>query len=134
MALEVVHAYSAEELNQAFGKIAMQRPDALITVRSAFSIRHAKEIAAFTIKHRLPSIFESREFVEDGGLMSFGVDYRASWRRSAYYVDKILKRANPASMPVEPPQFEFVINLRTADKMPWSIPPQLLLEANEVIR
>jgi len=66
--------------------------------------------------------------------MSFGVDYTASWRRSAYYVDKILKGANPAVIPIEPPQFEFVVNLRTANKMQWKIPPQILLEANEVIR
>ena len=134
MVVEPVHVYSAEELTQAFGIIASRRPDALITVRNAFTIRYAEEIVNFTVKHRLRSIFASREFVEKGGLMSFGVDYTASWRRSAYYVDKILKGANPAVIPIEPPQFEFVVNLRTANKMQWKIPPQILLEANEVIR
>lgn len=134
MVVEAVHAHSAEELTQALAKIASQRPDALITVRNAFTIRYAEEIVNFTVKHRLRSIFASREFIEKGGLMSFGVDYTASWRRSADYVDKILKGASPAVIPIEPPQFEFVVNLRTANKMQWKIPPQILLEANEVIR
>ena len=131
---EVVHVYSSEELKHALGKITSRRSDAIITVRNAFTIGHAEQIAEFAIKNRLPSIYESREFVEKGGLMSYGVNYTASWRRSAFYVDKILKRANPALLPVEPPQFEFLINLKTADKMGHRIPPEILLEANEVIK
>ncbi len=134
LGLEAVNAFTAEELDQAFVKIAATGPDALITVRNSFTIQNADRIINFTAKQRLPTMYESREFVEKGGLMSFGVDYTASWRRAAYYVDKIIKGTSPSVLPVEPPQFEFVINLRTAHRMLWKIPPQILLEANEVIR
>jgi putative ABC transport system substrate-binding protein len=66
--------------------------------------------------------------------MSYGIDYTRSWRRAAFFVDKILKGANPANLPVEPPQLTFAINLRTAKKIGVVIPPEILLEANEVIR
>jgi ABC-type uncharacterized transport system substrate-binding protein len=72
--------------------------------------------------------------VISGGLSSYGIDYTASWRRAAVFVDKILKGANPATLPVEPPQLELVINLKTAEKIGVTIPPEILLEANEVIK
>jgi putative ABC transport system substrate-binding protein len=83
---------------------------------------------------RLPSMFGSRGFVQDGGLMSYGLNTRRSWQRAAIFVDKILKGASPASLPVERPMFELVINLQTARKIGRVIPPQILLEANEVIK
>ena len=79
-------------------------------------------------------MFESRESAQAGGLLSYGVNDRTAWRRAAAFVDKILKGANPANLPVEAPQFELVINLGTAKKLGITIPPQLLLEADEVIK
>jgi len=134
LGFESLDVYSAEELKQAFVRLTTGSLDALITVRNAFTIRHAEQITDFALRNRLPSIYESREFVEKGGLMSYGVNYTASWRRSAFFVDKILKGASPAVLPIEPPQFEFLVNLRTANKMGHRIPPEILLEATEVIQ
>lgn len=132
--IEVVEAFTPQELKQAFLKITALHPDALVTVRNIFTIRYAEEIVNFAFANRLPAIYASREFVEKGGLMSYGVNYTAQWRRSAFYVDKILKGANPATLPVEPPQLEMVMNLRTAKQLGVTIPPEILLEANEVIK
>jgi len=124
---------SSDELQKGFSNIRAVHPDALITLRSGLT-RSAKQIAAFAIENRLPSMYESRLFVKQGGLMSFGVDWPASWRRAAVYVDKILKGANPAILPVEPPpRFELVINLKTARNIGVTIPPEILLEANKII-
>ena len=125
---------STDELQKGFYNIRAVHPDALISLRSGLT-RYAKQIAAFAIENRLPSMYESRLFVKQRGLMSFGVDWQASWRRAAVYVDKILKGAKPATLPVEPPpRFELVINLKTAWKLGVKIPPEILLEANEIIR
>ncbi|HEV8342653.1 MAG TPA: ABC transporter substrate-binding protein [Candidatus Binatia bacterium] len=132
--LETVDVQSPAEFARAFSKITLMSSDALITMREVLSIRHAQQITEFALKKRLPAMYESEEFVKAGGLMSYGVNYRALWRRAAVYVDKILKGANPAVLPVEPPQFEFVINLQTAKKIGRTIPPEILLEANEVIK
>jgi putative ABC transport system substrate-binding protein len=131
---EVLHVYSSEELKRTLAKLPTTSTDALTTVRNAFTITHAEQITDFALQNRLAAIYESREFTEKGGLMSYGVNYTASWRRAAFYVDKILRGGNPAVLPVEPPQFEFLINLRTAGKMGHRIPPEILLEANEVIK
>ena len=86
-----------------------------------------KRIADFALKSRLPSVFSSRESVEAGGLMSYGADDADNYRRVAYYVDKILKGAKPADLPVEQPtKFELVINLKTAKQIGLTIPPELL--------
>ncbi len=125
---------SSDELQKGFYNIRAVNPDALITLRSGLT-PYAKQIAAFANENRMPSMYESRLFVKQGGLMSFGVDWQASWRRAAVYVDKILKGAKPATLPVEPPpRFELVINLKTARKIGVKIPPEILLEAHEVIK
>jgi len=134
VAFEALHVYSTEDLQRTFANLITTSTDDLITVRNAFTISRAEQITDFAFKNRLPAIYESREFVEKGGVMSYGVNYTASWRRAAFYVDKILKGANPAVLPIEPPQFEFLVNLRTASKMGHRIPPEILLEANEVIK
>ena len=86
-------------------------------------------------KLRLPGIFLEREFAEAGGLMAYGPNVVANFRRAATYVDKILKGAKPAELPVEQPmKFEFVINLKTAKALGLTIPPTLLFQADEVIR
>ena len=94
-----------------------------------------KRITGFALKSRLPSMYANRESVEAGGLMSYGADLSDSYRRVAYYVDKILKGAKPADLPVEQPtKFELVINLKTAKQIGLTIPPDLLARATKIIR
>jgi putative ABC transport system substrate-binding protein len=96
---------------------------------------HARQIAAFAIKKKLPSISFSNEFPEAGGLMSYGANFLDLFRRAGTYVDKILKGAKPADLPVEQPvKFEFVINLKTAKHIGLVIPPNVLARADRVIR
>ena len=91
-----------------------------------------KRIAGFALKSRLPSVYSTREAVDAGGLMSYGADHADSYRRVAYYVDRILKGAKPADLPVEQPtKFEFVINLKTAKQIGVTIPPEVLARANQ---
>jgi putative ABC transport system substrate-binding protein len=94
-----------------------------------------KRIADFALKSQLPSVYDSREAVEAGGLMSYGADLADRYRRVAYYVDRILKGAKPADLPVEQPEkFEFVINLKTAKQIGLVIPPNVLARADRVIK
>jgi putative tryptophan/tyrosine transport system substrate-binding protein len=94
-----------------------------------------KRIVGLTLKGRLPSIYNNREAVDAGGLMSYGSDIADSYRRVAYYVDKILKGAKPADLPVEQPtKFELVINLKTAKQIGLTIPPNVLVRADNVIK
>ena len=96
---------------------------------------NGKRIIGFALKSRLPSVYARREDVDAGGLMSYGADLAASYRRGAYYVDKILKGAKPADLPVEQPtKFELVINLKTAKQIGLSIPPNVLARADKVIK
>ena len=94
-----------------------------------------KRIAGFALKSRLPSMYSNREAVEAGGLMYYGADLADSYRRVAYYVDRILKGAKPADLPVEQPmKFEFVINLKTAKQIGVTIPPEVLARATRIIK
>jgi putative tryptophan/tyrosine transport system substrate-binding protein len=94
-----------------------------------------KQLAALAVKYRLPAIYWDRRFVEHGGLMAYGPSTAAMWRRATAFVDKILKGAKPADLPVEQPTtFELVINLKTAKALDLTIPPPLLFLADEVIR
>jgi putative tryptophan/tyrosine transport system substrate-binding protein len=122
------------DLERAFARISAAQPHALITARNFLTLRYSREIADYALRMRLPSMFGSRGFVQDGGLMSYGLNTRRSWQRAAIFVDKILKGANPASLPVERPLFELVVNLQTANKIGRIIPPEILLEANEVLK
>ena len=93
-----------------------------------------RQITAIALKLRLPIVCSYREFVEEGGLISYGVNLYQSYRRTAYYVDRILKGERPADLPFElPTKLEFVINLKTAKKLGLNIPPTLLATADEVI-
>ncbi len=132
--VQVVAIRRSEGIGETFAKVIASRPDALVTIRGNLSLRYAKEIADFAVKKRLPSMYESKRFVDVGGLMSYSVDRSAIWRRAAVYSDKILKGAKPATLPVEPPQLKFVINLKTVQKLGVTIPPEILLEANDVIK
>jgi putative tryptophan/tyrosine transport system substrate-binding protein len=92
-------------------------------------------IAELAAKHRLPAIYRSMEYIEAGGLMAYGTNYPDLYRRAATYVDKILKGARPADLPIEQPtKFELIINLKTAKALGLTIPPPLLLRADEVIQ
>jgi putative ABC transport system substrate-binding protein len=114
---------------------AKWRADAVITITTSLLFRHQKEIAELAIKNRLPSIFEGSTWVESGGLMSYSTDDVAVYRRAAVYVDKILKGAKPADLPVEQPtKFELVINLKTAKQIGLTIPPNVLARADKVIK
>jgi putative tryptophan/tyrosine transport system substrate-binding protein len=123
-----------EQLPEAFAAIARQRPNALLVQPSAVNLVHQQLIAAFAAKQRLPAMYGFSEFVEAGGLMAYGQSGAELWRRAAGYVDKILKGAKPAELPVEQPTtFELIVNLKTAKALGLTIPPSLLLRADQVI-
>jgi putative tryptophan/tyrosine transport system substrate-binding protein len=125
----------APDLDGAFQAAAKRRVNALIVVRNITIDRHVKRLVDFTINHRLPSMWEGSEFVEAGGLMSYSSDDPANYRRVAYYVDKILKGAKPADLPVEQPtKFELVFNLKTAKQIGVTIPQSVLYRADKVIK
>ena len=111
------------------------RPDGLYMPGGRAVAVVIKPIAGFALKSRLPSIYQSKEFVDAGGLMSYGADEADSYRRVAYYVDKILKGTKPADLPVEQPtKFELVVNLKTAKQIGLTIPQKVLARADRVIK
>ena len=123
------------DLESALGEVAKGPPSALIAIRGSLLNRYQKRIADLAIESRLLSMFEGNDFVEAGGLMSYTTNDDESFRRAAVYVDKILKGAKPADLPVEQPtKFEFVINLKTAKQIGLTIPPNVLARADRVIR
>ena len=122
-------------LDRAFANLAQARPDAFLTTVEPFTEGHRQRIVDFAAQHRLPAIYEDREFVDAGGLMAYGPSLTANYRRAAAYVDKILKGARPAEIPVEQPtKFEMVVNLKTAKAIGLTIPQSVLIRADEVIR
>jgi ABC-type uncharacterized transport system substrate-binding protein len=125
-----------DDFEKVFAALNKQRPDGLYALSAGGLFRpNLKRIAGFALKSRLPSMYSSREIVEAGGLMSYGRDIADSYRRVAYYVDRILKGAKPADLPVEQPtKFEFVINLKTAKQIGLTIPPEVLARANRLIK
>jgi putative tryptophan/tyrosine transport system substrate-binding protein len=135
LGVTLVHAaHSPTHYADAFALIIRERPHALLVARSPANYANRQAIVAFAIEHRIPSNSAHREFVEAGGLMSYGVNVSYLFRRAAGQVDKILKGATPADLPVEQPtRFEFVINLKTVKALSLEIPPALLISADEVI-
>jgi ABC-type uncharacterized transport system substrate-binding protein len=118
----------------AFDVIVRNSADALLVFPDFVTMGHRRQIAEFALKHRLPSVFGWREYVEAGGLMAYGPNRQETAKRLAVYVDKILKGAKPADLPVEQPtKFELVINLKTAKALGLTIPQSVLLRADEVI-
>jgi putative ABC transport system substrate-binding protein len=126
---------AADEFEKVFAAIGKQRPDGLYVTGGSLMLANHKRIAGLALKSRLPSIYWSRAAVEAGGLMSYGADIADSYRQVAWYVDKILKGAKPADLPVQQPmKFEFIINLQTAKQLGLTIPPDLLARATKIIR
>jgi putative ABC transport system substrate-binding protein len=132
--LLVVEARAPEEFAAAFAKLAAWRADALIIVESVLYFTHRKTLLDFAAKYRWPTINSQKEYAEAGGVIAYGADIVDLCRRSAIFVNKILKGAKPAELPVErPTKFEFVINLKAAKAMGLSIPKAVLLRADRVI-
>jgi putative ABC transport system substrate-binding protein len=124
-----------QDLDGAFALMAEARPEALLVLGDALTGMHRQQIAEFATQRHLPSMFAERESVVAGGLMSYGPSLPDLYRRAATYVDKILKGAKPADLPVEQPMtFELVINLKTAQTLGLTIPPIVLFRADEVIQ
>jgi putative tryptophan/tyrosine transport system substrate-binding protein len=125
----------ADGFDRVFAALNKDRPDGLYVLESTLMYANEKRTVGFALKNRLPSMYNRREAVDAGGLMSYGADLADSYRRVAYFVDRILKGAKPADLPVEQPKkFELVINLRTAKQIGLTIPLSMLYRADKVIK
>ena len=126
---------AADDFEKVFATLNKQRPDGLYVLGGPLMNANQKRTVGFALKSRLPSMYYNREAVDAGGLMYYGADQADSYRRVAYYVDRILKGAKPADLPVEQPmKFELVINLKTAKQIGLTIPPDVLARATKIIR
>jgi putative tryptophan/tyrosine transport system substrate-binding protein len=127
---------AADGFERVFAALNKQRPGGLYVHGAGGLMRgNEKRIVGLALKSRLPSMYVNSPFVDAGGLMSYGADLAESYRRVAYYVDRILKGAKPADLPVQQPtKFEFVINLKTAKQIGLTIPPEVLARANKLIK
>jgi ABC-type uncharacterized transport system substrate-binding protein len=129
-----VEASKAEDIDQAFFRMKAQNADAVIVAPDAMYVEQRQRIADLATRHRLPSLFSFREHVEAGGLMSYGQHLADSYRRSALYVDKVLKGAKPSELPIEQStKLELVVNLKTTKALGFTVPDTLLATADEVI-
>jgi len=135
LTLQPWEARSADDFERVFAALSKQRPDGLYVPTGTLMAANQKRIAGLALKSRLPSVYDNKEAVEAGGLMSYGADLADSYRRVAYFVDKILKGTKPADLPVEQPtKFELVINLKTAKQIGLTIPQSMLYRADKVIK
>ena len=133
--VQYVDVLGSKDFETAFRAVNKGRPDAVLTLSSAILTSHRKELIDFAEKIRLPAMYNAKEFVEDGGLMSYSASIPDLFRRSATYVDKILKGAKPGDLPVEQAtKFEFIINLKAAKQIGITIPLNVLAGADKVIR
>jgi putative ABC transport system substrate-binding protein len=125
----------ADAVGKVFAALNEERPNGLYIARSPLIRANEKRLANFALKSRLPSVYDSREAINAGGLMYYGADLSESYRRVAYFIDKIVKGAKPADLPVEQPtKFELVINLKTAKQLGLAIPPAVLARADKMIK
>ena len=132
--LKIVEAGAPAQFESAFSALHTERVGALLVLGGAGFYLNRTQIADLALRNRLPSMFQNREFVDVGGLLSYAPSTIANYRRAAVFVDKILKGAKPADLPIEQPtKFEFVINLKTAKALGVTIPPSVLARADEVI-
>jgi len=134
MAILALEIREASDIDNAFGTIAKERPAALLLLGDVLLSTHQRRIAEFALKSRLPAMYTVRAFVDAGGLIAYGTNFAVMWRRAATYVDKILKGAKPADLPIEQAtNFDLMINLKTAKALGLTIPPSVMLRVNQVI-
>jgi putative ABC transport system substrate-binding protein len=134
VALQSVSVRSPDDFDAAFAAMTRDRPESLLVLADTVTTANRRRAVEFAARSRIPAIYETRLFVESGGLMSYGVNMREHYRRAAVYVDRILKGVKPGDLPIEQPtNFELVINMKTAKAIGFTIPPSLLLRANQVI-
>jgi putative ABC transport system substrate-binding protein len=134
MSVTSYEAQTVEELDSTLGTISKAHPDFLSVLNDPFLFANRKKICDAAAQIPLPAIYGFREFVDDGGLISFGTNLSDSYRRAAAYVDKILKGAKPGDLPVQAPtKFELIINSRTAKALGLTLPPSLLGRADDVL-
>jgi putative ABC transport system substrate-binding protein len=134
MAVQAVEVRETGELAGAFARMVQDRAQAIQILGGPFMYSVKGQIAELGVRHRLPTAYPWRAGAEAGGLLSYGPSLQAAWYRAAVYVDKILKGANPADLPVEQPTtFELVINLKTAKALGLAVPQSLLQRADQVI-
>jgi len=132
--LQVVEARGPADLDRAFSDMTRVRAGALTVLPGNMFFSERRRLVDLAAKNRLPAVYRLREFVDAGGLMSYGPDFADMFQRAATYVDKILKGAKPADLPVEQPtKFELVINLKAAKALGLTIPPSVLRRADEVV-
>ena len=135
MQLQYLDVLGPKDIETAFRAASKGRADAVLVLGGPVLNTQRTQIVDLAVKSRLPAIYARAEYVEDGGLMSYGVSFTDLYRRAATYVDKILKGAKPADLPVEQPmKFEFIINLKAAKQIGLTIPPNVLARADKVIR
>jgi len=133
--LQIAEARGSEEIDRAFGALSRALARALIILNDPVFTAERKRIAELAAKNRIPSVSGTLEYTEAGGLMAYGPSFPEMYRRAATYVDKILKGAKPADLPVErPTKFEFIVNLKAAKQIRVTIPPNVLARADKVIR
>jgi len=135
LTIQPLEVRAADDFERVFAALSKERPNGLYVTGGPLMLANGKRIADFALKSRLPSMYARREFVDAGGLMSYGADLVDSYQRVAIYVDKILKGAKPSDLPVEQPtKFELVINLKTAKQIGITIPQSVLYRADKVIK
>jgi putative ABC transport system substrate-binding protein len=133
--IQFIDIQVAKDIEAVFKAIGNKRPDALLVMTGALVNANRKQIVELAAKSRLPTMYPRAEFVEDGGLMTYGVNINDMYRRAAMYVDKILKGAKPGELPVEQPtKFDLLFNLKAAKQIGLTIPPNVLVRADKVIR
>jgi len=126
---------TSEDFDTVFAAMGKQRPDGLYVTPTPLMVNNLRRIAGLALKSRLPSVYGNKEFADAGGLMYYGADQAESYKRAAYFVDRILKGAKPADLPVEQPmKFELIINLIAAKQIGLTIPPNVLARADRVIK
>jgi putative tryptophan/tyrosine transport system substrate-binding protein len=124
----------AKDIDSAIATLTAERPDALFMITDVLTLRYTRQVLDFAARHRLPTMFQSSGPVAEGGLMYYGPSATDSYRRAAYYVDRILKGAKPGDLPVEQPvKFELVVNLKTAKTLGITVPPSLVMLGDRVI-
>jgi putative ABC transport system substrate-binding protein len=129
-----LEARTPQEMENTFSVMAQKKAGAVIVLRDSLFNQQVRELAALAVKYRMPSIHGVREYVETGGLMSYGSSLAYNFRRAATYVDKILKGVKPADLPIEQPtRFELILNLKTARALNLTVPPSLLARADRVV-